>query len=112
MTLFAILTGCGNSQTTAVAVAPKIKPMPDDLRNCRGRPVYVSLTQATGLQAAKYFKQNAATVVRLDSCVVRLMCRDYFIRREIAKAPAEQDMDKACADPTKYPPDVVEVAAQ
>ena len=82
--------------------------MPDDLKMCRGRPVYVTLTEATGVQSAMLFKQNAQKVVRLDSCVVRLMCRDYFIRREVSKAPAEPDMDKACANPTKYPNDVVE----
>lgn len=85
--------------------------MSDELRTCRGRPVYVNVTEATGLQAATLFKRNAQLVVRLDSCVLRLMCRDYFIRREISKAAPEPDMEKACANPNKYPQDVVEQAA-
>lgn len=82
--------------------------MSQDLRNCRGRPVNVALKQADGVQSAVFYKRNSATIVRLDSCVLRLMCRDYFIRREVSKAQPEPDMEKACANPTKYPTNVLE----
>lgn len=84
-----VLIGCGKREEVLPTPVVKIRPPEPDLATCRGRTVLVPGRLLTERETDDGWRRDRLTLVRLDGCVARLLCRDLAIRKLIGKEEVE-----------------------